>query len=364
MATAAKIDTSPGPSDRLYSAIGAFLAEHRLSVDPAHYAFAYRFLSQSDTALAKAVARITDGGVRLTSRDIEELGGEYAGAARPRPAEPAAARVEPTPASAEMAQEEAAQALVARAQMQVDDFADTVRLMHADTQGFGRDLREQADAMRGAHRDMAIDEVVRMAGTMLDRVLSAEARLAVATREAEELREKLAEARDDARRDPLTGLPNRRAFEDAFREAVAQGGEVCVALCDIDRFKSVNDRFGHAVGDRVLKAIAEALRTGCDDHFVARYGGEEFAVVFSNLGMKEAHAALERARTAVGAKRYRLRETDAPLGAVTFSGGLTPVETGDSLGAVMGRADRLLYAAKAKGRNMVLTEMENMPTKR
>jgi diguanylate cyclase len=345
VASAAKVESPPGPSDRLYSAIGAFLANHRLSVAPAHYSFAYRVLSQPDGPLALAVARLTDGGIRLTSRDIEELGGRFVGHGPM-----------PTTTSQQLGAAtsgEAAQMLVARAQMQVEDFADTVRAMRADTQGFGHDLREQTDAIRDAQGGRAVEEVVRMASSMLDRVLSAETRLAAATGEAEELRKKLEEARDDARRDPLTGLPNRRAFEAAFDDALASKVQVSVALCDIDRFKSVNDRFGHAVGDRVLKAIAEALRSGCDEHVVARYGGEEFVVLFIGLSVADAFSALDGARTAVAAKRYRLRESDRPLGALTFSGGLTPVASGETLGAVLGRADRLLYAAKAAGRNRV-----------
>jgi diguanylate cyclase len=358
VASAAKVESPLGPSDRLYLAIGEFLAQHRLSVDPAHYSFAHRVLSQAEGPLAAAVARITDGGVRLTSRDIEDLGGQFAGPG-PTPAiivpHPAMADARPdaSPQLGIVATNDAAQVLVARAQMQVEDFADTVRAMRADTQGFGRDLREHTDAIRDSHGGLAVEEIVRMAGSMLDRVLSAEARLAAATDEAEDLRRKLEEARDDARRDPLTGLPNRRAFEDAFNEALATKAQISVALCDIDRFKSVNDRFGHAVGDRVLRAIAEALRSGCDEHFVARHGGEEFVVLFSGLSVPDAFSTLEGARSAVAAKRYRLRETDAPLGAVTFSGGVTPVEPGDTLGSVLGRADRLLYAAKAAGRNQV-----------
>jgi len=195
-----------------------------------------------------------------------------------------------------------------------------------------------------------------MASTMLDRVSSAEARLQEATNEADRLRHELEQARDDARRDPLTGLPNRRAFEDAYAAAAANEENICVAICDVDKFKSVNDRFGHAVGDRVLKAIAEALRVGCDEHLVARFGGEEFVVMFTGLNPADALSTLEGARAAVAAKRYRLRETDAPLGAVTFSAGLTLVAPDDTIGSAMGRADRLLYAAKENGRNCIQSD--------
>src|SRR3546814_9931205 len=85
-------------------------------------------------------------------------------------------------------------------------------------------------------------------------------------------------------------------------------------MCDIDHVKQVNDRFGHAGGDRVLRAIGTALDDICVDHLVARYGGEEFAVLFTGVSLAHAEELLERARASVSRKRYRLRESDAPLG--------------------------------------------------
>lgn len=354
MASAAQKSQPFGPSDRLYAAIGDFLADHRLSVDPVNYAFAHRVLSNPEGSLAASVARITDGGVRLTSRDIEDMG-HQAGA----PGATAESSDTGSPNESGDAPVNAPhammQALVARTQMQVEDFADTVATMRAETQTFGRDLLAGANAIRAAS-GAAVEDITQLAGAMLDRVQAAEERLAAATVEAEALRRELEAARDDARRDPLTGLANRRAFEDAFAKASDEGAAICVGLCDIDHFKSVNDRFGHAVGDRVLKVIAEALREACGNHIVARYGGEEFAVLFTGVTTAEAMATLDAARGAVAAKKYRLRETDAPLGAVTFSGGVSAHEAGEVMGSAMGRADRLLYAAKAAGRNAIKTD--------
>ncbi|MBS0479731.1 MAG: diguanylate cyclase [Proteobacteria bacterium] len=346
MASAAQKNQPFGPSDRLYAAIGDFLADHRLSVDPVNYSFAHRVLSNPEGALAASVARITDGGVRLTSRDIEDMGHQVAG-----PGATVARSGAESDAAAE-SPNAMMQALVARTQMQVEDFADTVAGLRAETQVFGRDLLAGANAIRAAS-GAAVDDITQLAGAMLDRVQAAEERLAAATVEAEALRRELEAARDDARRDPLTGLANRRAFEDAFAKASDDGASICVALCDIDHFKSVNDRFGHAVGDRVLKVIAEALREACGEHMVARYGGEEFAILFTGVSPEAAVATLDAARGAVAAKKYRLRETDAPLGAVTFSGGVSAHESGEVMGSAMGRADRLLYAAKAAGRNAI-----------
>ncbi|KQN19317.1 hypothetical protein ASE86_12485 [Sphingomonas sp. Leaf33] len=322
-----------GAAPGLYDRIGKFLADQRLSVDPVNYVFAYNVLSQPGSPLAKAVASLTDGGIRLTMKDIEELGADIATAAD----------------AMDEAKAEAAK-MVARTQMQLDGFVDVVQDLHADTAGFGRDLAASAEAIR---RTLDIDEVVRLTAGMAERMQAAEARLDTATREAAQLRAELEEARDNARRDPLTDLPNRRAFEEAFAERVAAGQALWLAVCDIDHFKSVNDRFGHAVGDRVLKAIGSALAEQCQGHFVARYGGEEFVVLFANLCADQVHGIMDAARAHIADKRYKLRETDAPLGAVTLSAGITEAAIGDNPRAVFQRADRLLYAAKSDGRNRI-----------
>jgi len=336
VARAARAAGTDDPAWQLYERIGTFLFDQRLEPDPANFAFAWHLLHDPAGPLAKAVAALTDGGVRLTKRDIESLGVE-------------------SPANARSVREKA-DGLVAKTQMQVEGFQDMVQAMHDETVGFGRDLAASADAIRryGKGGEGAMfDDLSRVTATMLERVHSAESRLENATREAVELRDKLEEARDNARRDPLTDLPNRRAFEEAYAELSAAGGNMCVAICDVDYFKAVNDRFGHAVGDRVLKTIAETLKESCKGHHVARYGGEEFAILFPGTSLEGARVTLDNARATVAAKRYRLRETDAPLGEVTFSAGLTLVAAGEPLANSIGRADRLLYSAKNDGRNCV-----------
>lgn len=338
VARAARAAGTGDPAWQLYERIGTFLFDQRLEPDPANFAFAWHLLHDPAGPLARAVAALTDGGVRLTKRDIESLGVE-------------------SPENARDIREKA-DGLVAQTQMQVEGFQDMVQAMHDETVGFGLDLARSADAIRrfgGGGEGAMFDELSRVTATMLERVHNAESRLENATREAVELRDKLEEARDNARRDPLTDLPNRRAFEEAYAELAAAGGSMCVAICDVDHFKTVNDRFGHAVGDRVLKTIAETLKASCAAHYVTRYGGEEFAILFPGTSLESATVTLDNARATVAAKRYRLRETDAPLGEITFSAGLTLVGAGEPLANSIGRADRLLYAAKNDGRNCVRT---------
>ncbi|WIY51691.1 GGDEF domain-containing protein [Devosia sp. YIM 151766] len=163
--------------------------------------------------------------------------------------------------------------------------------------------------------------------------------------------ERSAEAlREVARRDPLTGLFNRRAFETQLAQYLGRS-DVAVALVDVDHFKAVNDRFGHAAGDLVLKAVAEALAAavGAAGH-VARIGGEEFAIVLPGVDVAAAEAAAERARRAV--ENCHIGHGGQVIG-VTVSVGVAhagePCETADDF---LESADRALYGAKADGRNI------------
>lgn len=201
----------------------------------------------------------------------------------------------------------------------------------------------------GCGESVPIDDVARIVAAAMARVHAAEQRLTSVSGEARALRSALDTARECARRDPLTELPNRRAFEEVFECRRRDGQNLCVAVCDVDYFKRINDRFGHLVGDEVLKNIGRALSRACPGSFVARYGGEEFAVLFSGMSVEQAAAALDGARGAVA--RCGRAIVDGAVSAITFSAGIATAWRGEGLNAVYARADRLLYEAKRAGRN-------------
>jgi diguanylate cyclase len=317
----------------LYDVIGAFLEAHGLSPDPAHYSFAHAALT--DPAMAAAVARLTEGGVRLGRSGIESLGGSVALGGP--------SRVE---------QDRSAAALVARTSSQVDAFMELMRGFEQETRAFGEDLAVGAAAIHRQPATAGLDEIARTIDAMSARVRDAEMRLASATAEADALRAALSRAQDEARRDLLTGLPNRLAFEEAFA-AMSGAGPHCLGIVDIDHFKRLNDRHGHAVGDRVLQVIARGLANACEGQLVARHGGEEFAVLFSGCLLSEAVTLLDGARAELSARRLRDRDSGGPIGQVTFSAGLVAVEPREAVAAALARADRLLYLAKAQGRDQL-----------
>jgi diguanylate cyclase (GGDEF)-like protein len=154
-----------------------------------------------------------------------------------------------------------------------------------------------------------------------------------------------------ATEDALTGLPNRRYVDQRLPELAAAGGALCVAVADVDRFKGVNDRFGHFVGDEVLRRIAGLLRDDVREHdLLARFGGEEFLIVLSDAGPDDAAARCESVRARVAA--YPWGQVHPGL-SVTISLGLAAMPPGGDLAAALNLADQRLYAAKRAGRNRV-----------
>ena len=284
-------------------------------------------------ALAKEVAALIDGGYRLSIADVERLGTGMTRDGEPPPDAP------PSGGAADM---------VDRALTQLDDFAATVRSVHAETNDFGRDLAASAEAIRDAGPAAGLDTITRITDAMLERVTLAETRLESARRESDELRLALAEAHGTARTDPLTGLPNRRSFDELFADLPADEN-VTIAICDIDLFKRVNDSFGHEVGDRVLQVVARTM-AGVTGATATRYGGEEFALLFRDIDIVTAARALDDARATLIARRLRVRETGQAIGTVTFSAGLASGVAGQGRAALMRRADGALYRAKDGGR--------------
>jgi diguanylate cyclase len=175
----------------------------------------------------------------------------------------------------------------------------------------------------------------------------------------EALRSNLAEANDQALRDPLTALGNRRFFdqklEQALREAQAGSSELSLVVCDLDRFKTINDRFGHPVGDMVLKLFSEILASNVRrQDTVARVGGEEFAIILPGARPAEAAVVADRIRTQLETKKWVLGSSGAALGAVTASFGVARLLAEEGAARLFERADEALYSAKSGGRNRVV----------
>ncbi|MFT5526037.1 MAG: diguanylate cyclase (GGDEF)-like protein [Pirellulaceae bacterium] len=158
---------------------------------------------------------------------------------------------------------------------------------------------------------------------------------------------------NEARRDSLTSLPNRRAFDDHIEHRLAEwrryGVPVSLMMIDIDFFKSINDRYGHLAGDSVLREVSLAMvETMRESDIVTRYGGEEFAVILPSTSARDACLAAERFRLAIEERGYQYEGQQL---FVTISCGTAQAMSSDDAESLMRRSDEALYAAKQNGRN-------------
>lgn len=175
-------------------------------------------------------------------------------------------------------------------------------------------------------------------------------------RQKEELLAAVATIRTLATVDELTSLANRRHMNEVLaaeeRRQGVRGEPTCIAVLDIDFFKAVNDRYGHAAGDAVLRSFAGAARAELRaSDVLARWGGEEFLLMLPDTELGEAARVLERMAQRVGA----MRVPDVELAcSVSFSGGLAARREGESFADTIGRADKALYLAKSSGRDRVI----------
>jgi len=183
-----------------------------------------------------------------------------------------------------------------------------------------------------------------------------EAQFVLLSDKIKKLRDELQQAREQAALDPLTQLHNRASL-DTHLERVADlsfllNSSPCLLMIDVDRFKSINDRFGHPLGDEVLRRISDALVRQFlrREDFVARYGGEEFVVIIPDSTLQNAKKRADRAREAVS--ELSITTAKGPL-TVTISIGISCLAEGDSGKSWLSRADAALYEAKSTGRNKV-----------
>lgn len=225
-------------------------------------------------------------------------------------------------------------------------------------------LDEQVQVVeQGAARGQALVLALKEASWERERRLAAEedARaLSLALAEQAALREELERV---ARTDPLTGLPNRRAFDEHLRWLVAQAHRsqrpAALLLLDVDHFKKVNDRFGHAVGDQVLRALAHPADVPMrQSDLYSRWGGEEFALLLVDTDEAGARVLAEKFREAIRATPVATTAGPIPL---TVSIGLAILEAGLSADAWIRRADEALYTAKRLGRDRVVCWQRGTP---
>jgi diguanylate cyclase len=236
-----------------------------------------------------------------------------------------------------------------------------------NTAHYGETLRTASGQLRDTNKIEDIRTVV--AGVLAETKKMAEQHrqlqyeLTSSAREMSQLREHIVSARREAQTDALTGIANRKFFEQRIdenvRDAVRTGDDLCLLVLDIDHFKKFNDTYGHQLGDQVLRLVAKTF-TECikGRDTAARYGGEEFVVLLPHTSIANAVKLANHLRLTVAGKMIVNRQTGKSLGQITLSIGVAQYKRNEPIAKFIQRADKALYKAKGNGRNRVVTEEE------
>ena len=324
---------------RLLEDISSFLLTHRLAVTPFTLQAAHDVVTGANPALSRAVATQVSQRLPVTVDWLEDLSDQLGGDAHDR----------------QVAD------LLTRLDQAITGFSQTTRIAHDATSSYNSALAAHVDDLSATTGTTGVIlELAGLARDMLQRTRDVEQELDRAERETRALQKSLADARREAEVDHLTGLPNRRAFEALLKIEVAttqgNGEALCVAFCDIDHFKRINDTHGHEAGDRILRTVAQTLSAISDDRcHVARHGGEEFVILLRGKRLDEAAAVIDQARETMAARKLINRATDMPFGRISFSAGVADVHAYKSTREALRAADEALYRAKSSGRNAVLS---------
>lgn len=251
-----------------------------------------------------------------------------------------------------------------RVQSELERVLKRLKIAENDTSRFGDTLMGYSDSIAGVTDSSSLqsylNSLVGETRSMEEKSRSLEGELKRSSQEIDKLKRKLEAARLEALTDELTGIGNRKMFEQSLHLAISETSAkapVSLIFCDVDHFKKFNDTWGHKLGDHVLRLVSQQMKEFTGERGTpTRFGGEEFAVVLPNVPLAQAAALAERLRLAISTKSMKTRSTGVNLGRITMSYGVALYVPGESADDFVARADQALYAAKAGGRNCVVTE--------
>ena len=313
------------------------MARQAAGFHPVSYAVWYEYVSGSNPGLRAAVdARLTQA-ASLTDQDMQHLFDTHVA-------------LRDIESSARLRVE------IARLVENVDDVTTEAG---QEVREYGSQLDTYRERLQQELPQESLHEVVEslLDNTMRvrDRTELFQEHLKKSSEEVERLRGELELVQGLALTDPLTGLLNRRGFDQQVERICHGSLRGCtVLIADIDHFKAINDAHGHLLGDRVIVAVANVLRSSVAERGpIARIGGEEFAVLVSHTSAAGGAELAERIRAAVERGKIRRADTDESIGNVTVSIGVATGADAEIFDSLLARADRALYQSKTAGRNRV-----------
>lgn len=317
-----------------------YMGERRIPVNPENYAVWYEYVSGNSAELKEVMDRYMASGREFTPEINRELYRKFVSGDKKEVTEPIYLEFRRI-------------------------LLEMLRLFAASGAEMARSSNHLERYIQELENETEINTICRTVGEIINETRSMvvsgknlHERMQSGSREIEELRKALVREKERAVTDALTGVSNRRAFEEELDRQIARSREnqspLSIMFTDIDLFKRINDQFGHLVGDKVLRMTASKIRQfvkGKD--FVARYGGEEFVVLFPDTPLKGADVVSEQIRSGFEQIQWKRKDTGESLGKITISLGVTELRADDSGKDFLARADSALYESKNNGRNRV-----------
>jgi diguanylate cyclase len=320
------------------------MSELKIPITPTNYAVWYEYLTAANDALRDELDQLLVREEPITNAELRDLYERY---------------LEHRDEKLQVAKTTLGQVLTA-----LIDHMDQADGHYGRFSSELSEIAEQLGAQTSAaDLDAIIERAVQATRSALARGTALRQRFSGLAEEMQKVRSALVRSHEEARTDPLTGVNNRLAFQEALdvlgQGAADEGHPPCLIMVDADHFKAVNDNYGHLAGDHVLRTVAQEIKANVRGRdMVARYGGEEFAVLLRDTPRSGCMAVAENLRAGI---EHRLITLPRELGAgrslsVTVSLGGAWLRDGEPIEAFVDRADRALYRSKQAGRNRVSWE--------
>lgn len=316
------------------------LLKHKISAIPTNYALWYTYVSNASPELKTVIDQVLDDKVQLSDMRTKELYRNYVAES----------------------EEVTAWELRQSVEAMLIELSRSLKDTRSETTSFKETMDTCVDELAKVEKEgLSIEEVMALVRNLVKdthnirrSTVNFNAALTDAQNEIEALRGQLEQSQQDALYDALTGLCNRRYFDEELAVQSLQPN-VCLMLVDLDYFKKINDNYGHVMGDLVLKATAKKLQATCRDGAQAfRFGGEEFAIIVPNSNFAKARSMAESMRKAIEKIGVKDKRTGEVLGDITASIGVAELTKGMNPLALLEKADKQLYEAKRLGRNRVM----------
>ncbi|MCU7931248.1 MAG: GGDEF domain-containing protein [Candidatus Thiodiazotropha sp. (ex Codakia rugifera)] len=335
-----KYTETPQQAGELFRLAVAFLAKHKLAIHPVNYGLAYHYVAGSDAALNGRMDELLIPG-EWSDRVAFKLFRQYISHCD------------------EAMLRDLREELLNIVAHTLGTMIDLTGKTSVTNQHIEKQINTLAESTKVESVMKAVSSILAETHSLVMDTSKFEAQLISSTEEMEKLKEELDYARQEARRDPLTGILNRRGFDQSLETMIAEAEEQHLAtfslmLMDIDLFKEINDTHGHLLGDKLLQGVANLLthhtkgKDAC-----ARFGGDEFAILLPETGVDNAKNLAESLRIIIQKIVLKRPNQGAVIGGITVSVGVSAYRLGESSEDFIQRCDKALYRSKALGRNRV-----------